>query len=117
MRFKIDENLPVEVGDMLQQAGHIADTVHSEKLTGTDDRNLSIVCRTENRVLITLDMGFADIRTYPPHEFPGFIVIRSKRQDKPSILEVVQRLIPIIDKGQITGKLWIVEEQRIRIRS
>ncbi len=116
MQFKIDENVPVEVADMLREAGHI-DTVHAEKLTGTDDKHLSIVCRTENRVLITLDIGFADIRTYPPNEFPGFLVVRSKRQDKPFILDVFQRLIPIIEKGEITGKLWIVEEKRIRVRS
>lgn len=117
MRFRIDENLPVETAAILQQAGHDTETVHSEKLTGANDQRLSAVCRTENRALITLDIGFADIRTYPPSEFPGIIVLRSKRQDKPFVLGIVQRLVPAIEGGEITGKLWIEEEKRIRVRS
>jgi predicted nuclease of predicted toxin-antitoxin system len=157
MKFKIDENLPVETAAILQQAGHDAETVHSEKLTGTNDQNLSAVCQKEDRILITLDIGFADIRTYPPKEHPGFIILRSKRQDKPYIVGVIQNIrvcfisvetvpkvaakaakflgktfgtfllstrlkhtqniIPAIEKEEIMGKLWIVEEKRIRVRS
>jgi predicted nuclease of predicted toxin-antitoxin system len=117
MRFKIDENLPVEAAEILGQAGHDAETVHSEKLTGADDQRLSSVCQNENRILITLDIGFADIRTYPPNELTGIIVVRSKRQDKPHILGVIQRLVSAIEKEELAGKLWIVEEKRIRVRS
>ena len=117
MRFKIDENLPVETAGILQQAGHDAETVHSEKLTGANDQRLSVVCQNEHRVLITLDIGFADIRTYPPNELPGIIVVRSKRQDKPHILNIIQKLVPAIEKEELTGKRWIVEEKQIRIRS
>lgn len=117
MKFKIDENLPVEIAAVFQQAGHDTETVHSEGLAGVTDQLISKVCLQENRVLVTLDMGFADIRTYSPNEFPGFVVLRTKRQDKPFILEVIQKIIPALEKGDITGKLWIVEENRIRIRS
>ncbi|MCI0554483.1 MAG: DUF5615 family PIN-like protein [Anaerolineae bacterium] len=117
MRFKIDENLPVEVSDSLQQAGHNAETVHSEQLAGINDQHLSEVCQKEGRALITLDVGFADIRTYPPEDFHGLIVIRSKRQDKPYILDIIQKIIPTLETEELTGKLWIVEEKRIRVRS
>ena len=116
MKFKIDENLPVETTAIFQQAGHDAETFHLENLTGTDDQRLSAVCRNENRILITLDIGFADIRTYPPNEFPGFIIIRSKRQDKPYILGVIQKIIPSIENEKLKGKLWIVEAGRVRER-
>jgi predicted nuclease of predicted toxin-antitoxin system len=116
MRFKIDENLPVETADILKHAGHNAETVHSESLTGVNDQNLSEVCQQEERILLTLDIGFADIRTYPPEGFPGLVVIRSKRQDKLFILNIIKRLISALEKQEVTGKLWIVEEKRIRIR-
>ena len=117
MRFKIDENLPIEIADTLQQAGHDVETVHSERLTGANDQHLSEICQKEARALITLDIGFADIRTYPPEDFPGLIVLRSKRQDKRFILTIIQKLIPALEKEELTGKLWIVEEHRIRVRS
>lgn len=30
MRFKVDENLPAEIADLLRAAGHDADTVNDE---------------------------------------------------------------------------------------
>jgi predicted nuclease of predicted toxin-antitoxin system len=117
MRFKIDENLPVEAAEILQQAGHAVETVHSEKVTGVSDQKLSEICQRENRILLTLDIGFANIRTYPPEDFPGLVVIRSKRQDKPHILRILNKIIATFNREEITGKLWIVEENRIRIRS
>lgn len=117
MRFKLDENLPVEAADILQQAGHDAETVHAEQLAGINDQRLSIVCQEEQRILITLDLGFADIRNYPPENYPGFVVLRSKRQDNPTILGIIQNLVGTFEKEDVAGKLWIVEEKRIRIRS
>lgn len=116
MKFKIDENLPVEAADILQQAGHETDTVHSEGITGTDDLNISRICRREQRILITLDLGFSDIRTYPPSEFEGVIVLRLARQDKIHVLNIIHRLLSALDRGELKGKLLIVDEKRIRIR-
>lgn len=117
MRFKLDENLPIEAANLLQQTGHNAETVHAEQLAGVNDQHLSEVCQQEQRILITLDLGFADIRNYPPEEYPGFVVLRSKRQDKPTILTIIQNLVGTFEKEDVAGKLWIVEEKRIRIRS
>ena len=33
MKFKVDENLPIEVGAILTEAGHDAETVADEALT------------------------------------------------------------------------------------
>jgi len=116
MRFKIDENLPVESASLLQQAGYESDTVHSENITGADDKTISKICQKEGRVLLTLDLGFSDIRTHPPVDFPGLIVLRLSRQDKLHVLKIIQKIIGAIGKEELEGKLWIVEENRIRIR-
>lgn len=34
MQFKIDENLPVEIAELLLDAGYDAKTVHEQKLGG-----------------------------------------------------------------------------------
>lgn len=34
MRFKIDEDLPTDVAFLLRSAGHEAETVHEEGMTG-----------------------------------------------------------------------------------
>ncbi len=116
MKFKIDENLPVEVADALRLAGYDASTVFDQNMAGTADRNIASVVQREQRALLTLDLDFADIRNYPPQQFSGLIVIRAKRQDKTSVLAIVERVIKALERETLNRKLWIVDEQRIRIR-
>jgi len=66
MKFKIDENLPIELADLLQNEGYDASTIYSESLKGAKDPTVIAVCQQEQRVLITLDLDFADIHRYPP---------------------------------------------------
>jgi predicted nuclease of predicted toxin-antitoxin system len=116
MRFKVDENPPVEVAEMLRQAGHDAATVLEQHLGGSDDAQLAALCQLESRTLVTLDMDFSDIRTYPPAEYPGLVVLRLRQQDKPHVLDVFRHLVQVLHQEPIEGHLWIVEENRIRIR-
>lgn len=67
-------------------------------------------------MLVTLDTDFADIRAYPPAEAPGLLVLRLRQQDKAYIVETLERLIPLLKKETPNGQLWIVEDDRIRIR-
>ena len=72
MRFKVDENLPAEVADLLRAAGHDAVTVNDQGVGGAKDPDLANLLQREQRAFVTLDSGFSDIRTYPPHEYSGF---------------------------------------------
>ena len=116
MRFKIDENLPIEVSRLLGQAGHDAATVVAQALSGSPDPDIASVCQSEGRALITLDTDFADIRFYPPAEYPGLIVLRLRSQAKPHVLEIVDHLTRLLQREVVAGRLWIVEEERVRIR-
>lgn len=116
LAFKVDENLPVEVTEYLQNAGFDAMNVQDQNMVGSTDATLARVCREEKRVIVTLDLDFADIRHYPPEEQSGMIVLRPDRQDKGHIMAIVQRLIPKLNEEELIGKLWIVNEQTIRIR-
>jgi predicted nuclease of predicted toxin-antitoxin system len=116
MKFKIDENLPLEFAQVLRAAGHDAVTVLEEALSGVTDPEVLSVCGFEDRAIVTLDIDFADIRLYPPEETPGIIVFRVRSQDKPHLLSCLRRLIPLMEKESLRSRLWIVEEDRIRIR-
>jgi predicted nuclease of predicted toxin-antitoxin system len=117
MKFKIDENLPVEVADLLRQQGYDVVTVINQALSGAMDSVVAEVCAREQRVLITIDTDFADIRTYPPGDYHGLIVLRLKHQDKPFVLKVLAGILPALANEPLDKQLWIVEERRIRIRS
>lgn len=117
MRFKLDENLPDEAAELLRAVGHDAVTVGDQGMSGTDDSDVASVVRREHRALLTLDLDFSDIRTYPPSDYAGIVVLRLKRQDKVAVLQLVERLIPLLATGPLDARLWIVEQDRVRIRS
>ena len=47
-------------------------------------------CRTEGRILITLDLDFSDIRAYPPGTYPGIWVLRPPKQTFKAIEALVR---------------------------
>ena len=116
MKFKLDENLPVEAAVLMNKAGHDAHTVLQEELGGQPDSMISAVCRSEERILITLDTDFCNILSYPPQDHFGIIVIRTLDQSKSSIIGFIEQIITAIKKEQVNRKLWIVQKNGIRIR-
>jgi predicted nuclease of predicted toxin-antitoxin system len=117
VKFKVDENLPTEAAELLAAAGHDALTVQDQQMSGHADSAVTDVCRNEGRALVTLDLDFADIRAYPPADYPGIVVLRLARFDKHRVMLAIQRLSPTLGHEVLAGKLWIVEEAKIRIRS
>jgi predicted nuclease of predicted toxin-antitoxin system len=116
MHFKIDENLPLEVSEQLRGAGHQASTTKDEGLDGGPDRSLADVVRREGKCLVTLDLDFADIRTYAPKDFHGIVVLRPALRAKPQVLRLIESVIELLKSELPSGSLWIVEDGRIRIR-
>ncbi|HBC30404.1 MAG TPA: hypothetical protein DC024_04035 [Clostridiales bacterium] len=116
MRFKIDENLPIECAEIIKKVGYEADTVFDEGLGGCPDSSIYSVCLEEKRILITLDLDFSDIRTYPPNRHYGIIVLRLINQSKKNVIEKITQIMPILQKEKIRGYTWIVDEKKVRIR-
>lgn len=114
--FKIDENLPAELAAMLVEAGHDAVTVYDQNLEGEPDDVVSKVCQMENRAVVTLDVGFSNVYEYPPNEYSGIIVLRSKNQDKITILNIFHKALPLLESEPLIRKLWIIDERKVRIR-
>lgn len=116
MRGKVDENMPIEAADVLRAAGWECDTVFDEALGGAGDPDIAARCQAERRVLFTLDMDFADIRTYPPSAYVGIVVFRPVKPSRASVLALVQHVIPVLTADWSEHRLWIVETGRVRIR-
>jgi predicted nuclease of predicted toxin-antitoxin system len=116
VKFKTDENVHPDIAARLRAAGHDAVTVWDESIRGCADIRLADVCRSESRALITFDKGFADIRTYPPERYEGLIVLRVDRQSRQHVLAAWSRLAPLLGRERLAGRLWIVDEDGVRVR-
>jgi predicted nuclease of predicted toxin-antitoxin system len=114
--FKIDENLPKDAAEFLRSHGFDTETVREESLAGASDDIIAAAIQREDRILITLDLDFSDIRTYPPALYSGIVVLRSKAQDKIAIMALLRRLLKALENNRPDQALWIVESDRIRYR-
>ena len=116
LRFKLDENLPRRAEPALRDLGHDVETAVSEDLAGALDQDLLAACAAEDRVLITLDLDFADIRTYPPGSHRGVWALRPADQAFASVLKLVLAGIRLTTVERTAGQLWVIDETRVRIR-
>jgi len=71
MKFKLDENLPLELVDLLKAGGHDAASVLGQELGGATDAILAEHCRAQERALVTVDVGFADTAAIPASAIVG----------------------------------------------
>lgn len=115
-RFKLDENIPRDAVTLLRAAGHDTHSVIDERLEGGPDAQLLDVCLNEDRVLITLDLDFADIRVYPPSAHAGVWVLRPPAQNIEDILAILRGALVLLATETADRRLWIVERDRVRIR-
>jgi len=115
-RFKLDENLPAAAEALLRDAGHDVATVIQEELSGASDLDVHAAARAERRTVVTLDRGFGDPRRHPTAGTAVVVVLRVPSQDATSILSLLWLLVPLFEKPELEGSLWVVEPHRVRIR-
>ena len=116
MKFKIDQNLSVDLVTILEENGHDAMTVWQQNLGGAPDPQIVAICQSEERVLITADLDLSDIRGYPPERSSGYIVFRLKQQSRSNQITLLRKILPMFATSTVAGQLWIVEETRVRVR-
>lgn len=115
MRFKLDENLDGRLAELLTERGHEADSVVAEGLGGSSDEQRFKKCVEDRRVLVTLDLDFADPLRFAPAKGAGIMVLRPRRNTLALIRETLAATLPELERDQIEGALWIVEPGRVRM--
>jgi predicted nuclease of predicted toxin-antitoxin system len=116
VRLKVDENVTTAAVPLLAEYGHDVDTVPAERLTGATDATLIEACRAEERMLVTFDVGFGDVRTYPPQSHPGIVLLRIADQRPDSTLDVLRRFLASHSLDELHNALVVVSDDRVRIR-
>jgi len=118
MRFLVDEDLPRAVDNLLKQHGHEAVDVRDIGLRGVKDVEIARYAQSQKLCILSGDLGFSDIRKYPPSEYAGLVVIRIP---KGATATLIVGLLESFLKGdklvsELVGKLAIVEAGHVRFR-
>ncbi len=117
MRLKLDENLGRAAAEQLRAAGHDVHTVWDEGIAGIADAELLRVAVAEGRALLSQDLHFADLRRFAPGATHGIIVLRLGQGGPASVGGALARLLTKLPDAPLEGRLWIVSDDSIRIRS
>ena len=116
MLLKLDENLGRTHVNLLQKAGHAADRVYDQGLSGWSDSVLWKRVCDEGRFFITLDVDFADIRRYNPGSHPGILLLRPRSRSSAAVLYVLERVLKDRPLENLSGCLAVADENHTRLR-
>jgi predicted nuclease of predicted toxin-antitoxin system len=115
LKIKLDENLGNRAIELFREAGHEVGTVSEQDFGGATDDELIEACRTERRVLVTLDLDFSNVLRFPPEQYAGIAVLRVPHPiDLTAIRERARVFLKASEQEELSGRLWIVEQGRIR---
>lgn len=117
MKIKVDEDLPNKVVELLREKGHQAVSITEQEMSGFKDVDLWPIVQAEQRLLITADKGFADIRTYPPGTHSGILLLRPDKDGIRPILSLLEQVLGSCDLNELNQSVTVVTPRGIRSRS
>jgi predicted nuclease of predicted toxin-antitoxin system len=116
MKLKLDENLSRHLKPILTGLGQDVLTAADEDLLSRPDVEVAAGAAREGRILLSLDIEFADLRQHPPGSHPGIVLFRPASLGPLSVNRFVERFARSTDLSALSGCVAVVEPQGIRIR-
>lgn len=115
--FLVDEDTPRSTARILRQSGFAAEDVRDVGLRGHSDAEVFAYAQEHARAVITADLGFANLLTYPLGSHAGIVVVRIPNEVTIAALndELLRALAGLRD-DELAGSLVIVEVGRVRLR-
>ena len=117
MKIKLDENLGRSARQLLRRAGYDVDRVTEEGLSGSPDGLVQQRATAEQRLLITLDKDFGDVRQFPPDSHSGILVLRPKVPGPRPVLAILERLVGEGPLNRFANTLSVADQGKTRVRS
>ena len=111
MKIKLDENLPDRLVVVLTALGHNVDTVRTEQLTGRADPDVWGAAQAAQRLLITQDLDFSDVRRFTPGTHAGLLLVRLTRPGRNALFERVSTVFQTENVEDWTGCLVVATQQ------
>jgi uncharacterized protein with PIN domain len=115
MKLKLDEDVDLRILPWLRLAGHDVATVPEQNLRSASDTELIAICHQEERCLVTADRDFSNRGRFNPGNYSGIAVIHLPAQIQlTDWIEAIDTLMLGLETAEITGKLWVVQNNRIQ---
>ena len=116
MNIFADECVYKSTVDLLRSWGHDVLTTQEAGLAGKRDEEILAYVVMHERVLITIDMDFSNIRHYTPKSRRGIIIAKIRPRNANAAHKVPEYLLNNIEPNRLSMSLVIVDQSKYRIR-
>lgn len=115
--FLIDEDLPRSLAAALRREGLAADDVRDIGLRGQDDAGVFSHAQAGGFVLVSGDLGFANILRYPLGSHRGIVIARFPNEmPAVQVTRSVVAALRMLSEEDLRGNLVVISPGRIRLR-
>lgn len=116
MNIFADECVYKVTVDLLRSWEHDVLTVQDVGLAGKPDEEILAYATMHERVLITIDMDFSNIRHYSPKSHKGIIVAKIRPRNLDAVHKILKYALNHIEPERLSKSLVIVDQSKYRIR-
>jgi hypothetical protein len=116
MSILLDHCVPNKFLHLLTSWGYNATLLSQHIPPDSDDSDVLELAQLLDAVLLTLDLDFSNILTYPPSNYAGILVMLYKAQDEPELIITLQKVLADMYRDDLRGVLIIIEAKRYRVR-
>jgi predicted nuclease of predicted toxin-antitoxin system len=118
VRFLADENLSRQTVELLSDLGFDVKDVGEACLRGSEDDEVVRFAERENRMIITLDLGYGSIYYFSKKGRVGMIVLRVHPPTVEEVNRVLKDFLSKVDleKEKLTKCLIMLDKKKYRIR-
>ena len=117
MRILCDQNIMAETVEYIRSLEHDVVSTRETGLASATDEEILRVAVNQDRILLTYNADFSDIRIFPVGTHTGIIRLRLQEQTAEDLHPVLSNLFRQLAGKDIAGKLITVTKTTIRIRS
>jgi predicted nuclease of predicted toxin-antitoxin system len=116
MRLFCDQNIPLETIAFLRSLGHDVLSTRDAGMSRAADEEILQHAIQEDRILLTFNADFSDLRVFPPGTHSGIIRLRLYEQTAEELHPILTRVMGQLKDKDLTGKLVTIKARSVRIR-
>jgi predicted nuclease of predicted toxin-antitoxin system len=116
MSVLLDHCVPRKYQRLLRDWGYDVHLLHNHIQPDSNDSDVLHLAKTLDSVLLTVDMDFSNILTYPPDQFGGIIVLRYQAKRESENILTLRRVLQDLYRDGLRGTLVVIDINRYRLR-
>jgi predicted nuclease of predicted toxin-antitoxin system len=116
MSILIDHCVPRRYLRLLRSWGYSANLTTEYIAADAVDSAVLALAQSLDAALLTVDLDFANVVSYPPYQYAGLIVMRLRTSSEAQIDTTLRQMLIDLYRDSLRGKLIVIDADRYRVR-